>query len=132
MCAHVHAGPCRLGTDNFGSFDLNLLRHERFREALIVAGQDRLPPCDLAMFVLSPQQLGGVPRRSIAALAAKELAALAFTTAVVLPSQASLAVSGGADRDLLGYYSKADLDKLVSAGARKRGAPAPPPPCPPH
>lgn len=63
VCAHVHAGPCRSGTDNFGSFDLNLLRHERFREALIVAGQDGLPPCDLASFVLSPAQLGCAPGR---------------------------------------------------------------------
>ena len=60
----MHAVPCRSGTDNFGSFDLNLLRNERFRGAMIVAGQKGLPPCDLALFVLSPQQLGGAAIRS--------------------------------------------------------------------
>ena len=80
----MHTGPCRSGTDNFGSFDLNLLRHERFRDALIVAGQDGLPPCELASFVLSPQQLGCAPGRchlhycTCRLLAATVLAAASF------------------------------------------------------
>jgi len=83
------------GTDNFGSFDLNLLRHERFRAALIVAGQDGLPPCDLASFVLSPAQLG---------------------------SLRSKAVQGGADVELLGSYSKEELDAFARRGGAIMGS----------
>ena len=54
----VPACMCRNGTDNFANVDLNLLKHQGFRSALIRAGQHELPACDLASFSLSPQQIG--------------------------------------------------------------------------
>jgi len=74
------------GTDKFGEVDLNFLKHERFRGALIKAGQDELPPCDLSQFVLSLQQLGSIRLK---------------------------AVLGGADPELLPYFPKDVLDKFA-------------------
>jgi hypothetical protein len=109
--------------------DLNFLCHPTYVRGLTRAGVEGLPPVKLSEFYLSPSQLGRAPNAPLP-LCASPPSALRIAAGLIPPPHPctglhSFAIAGGADPELLSYYSMEQLREYESRGSAIRGGQPP-------